>query len=273
MEKNFRKMRKNKSMSNQNWRIWEKNKDYGKALYSRAVKQNPEMESSKAAARIVADILSKNDLILDAGCGAGHYLVSLDKTLSLPFSYYGIDSTCYYIDLARQAFLSEKKSNTLRISTDFKKGDIFNLPLQNNFADIVMCNNVFLHLPSIEKALSELWRVTKKYVIVRTLIGSLSFRIKQIVQPEEYSEDGEPVNYCYFNIYSYAYIDSLIKSLGRVEESKLIKDTDFNPRNIGAVNYKGGIAKPRNMTSIVCGMQVNNYIIEPWHFLILKKGS
>ena len=256
-----------------NWRVWEKNEEYGKVLYARAIKQNPEMESSKAAAKIVDSILQKNDLILDVGCGAGHYLVSLDKTLSLPFSYYGIDATSYYIDLARQAFSADQKSNPLRTSTNFENGDIFNLPLKDNFADIVMCNNVFLHLPSIKKALSELWRVTKKYVIVRTLIGNTSFRIKHILQSEAYSEDGEPTNYYYFNIYSHTYITSLVKSLTNVKEFKIAKDDDFNPVNIGITNFDGCVSKPDNITTIVQGMQVNNYIIEPWHFLILEKGK
>jgi len=256
-----------------NWRIWEKNEEYGKALYARAIKQDPEMESSKAVAKIVDNILQKNDLILDVGCGAGHYLASLDKILSLPFSYYGIDATSYYIDLARQAFSVDQKSNSLRISTNFANGDIFNLPLKNNFADIVMCNNVFLHLPSIKKALNELWRVAKKYVIVRTLIGNTSFRIKHILQPESYSEDGEPISYYYFNIYSHEYIASLVKLLTNVKEFKITKDDDFDSVNIGVANFDGNASKPGNITTIIQGMQVNNYVIEPWHFLILEKGS
>ncbi len=254
-----------------NWRIWEKNGEYGKSLYSRAIKQNPEMESSKSAARIVDKILQKNDLILDVGCGAGHYLVSLDNTLRLSFSYYGIDATANYIDLAKQTFSADQKSNALRINTNLEKGDIFNLPVENGFADIVMCNNLFLHLPEIKKALGELWGAAKKYVIVRTLLGNASFKIKQIIQPEKYSEDGEPVNYHYFNIYSYDYMNYLVKSLNNVRRFSITKDDDYNPDNIGLSNYKSDVSKPHNMTTIVQGMQVNNYIIEPWHFLIIER--
>lgn len=263
-------LKENNSMDN-NWKIWEKNEEYGDALYSRAIKKNPEMESSKAAAKMVSSVLQENDLILDVGCGAGHYLISLDKNLKQPFSYHGVDATSHYIDLAKQAFLSDQESNPLRKSTNFEKGDIFNLPLQDNFADIVMCNNVFLHLPSIKKALNELWRVSKRYVIIRTMIGDVSFRVKQILQPEEYTEDGEPVNYYYFNIYSFDYIKSLVKLLPNVKEFKLMEDKDFNPENIGAVNYKDDAEAPDNMTTIVQGMQINNYVIEPWHFLIIEK--
>jgi len=254
-----------------NWRIWDKNDEYGKALYLRSIKKSPEMESSKAVARMVNGVLQENDLILDVGCGAGHYLVSLDKTLKKPFSYYGIDRTPHYIDLARRAFLVKQKSSSLRTSTKFENGDIFNLPLKNNFADIVMCNNVFLHLPSIKKALNELWRVSKKYVIIRTLIGKLSFRIKQVLQSEEYNEDGEPVKYYFFNIYSFDYVESLVRLLPNVKEFKLVEDKDFNPKNIGLVNYKSNIKAPNNMTTAIQGMQINNYIIEPWHFIILEK--
>ena len=78
------------------WRIWEQEEEYGKVLYERAIGQLAEMESSKAVGNLVAQYAEKDCMILDVGCGAGHYLVSLDRILKIPFSYHGIDATKNY---------------------------------------------------------------------------------------------------------------------------------------------------------------------------------
>jgi len=255
---------------NGNWRVWENDKKYGELFYNRAVGKLSEMESSQAAARHIAKLANENDMILDVGCGVGHYLISLEKILKIPFSYYGIDKTRYYIELARKAFLKEIDNIPLRTSVKFEVGDVFDLNLEDNFADLVMCSNLLLHLPSIEKAISELWRVTKKFLVVRSLIGKVSFRIKQVNVPEEYNEEGEPLDFHFLNIYSHEYLLRLIRKLDRVKEVKFVEDKDFNPRNIGISNWKNG-QKPFDLTGIVNGMQVNNYIMLPWQFLILEK--
>lgn len=257
-------------MAKEKWRVWDEHKRSGELFYKRAVGKLPEMESSRAVAKHVAKLVKGNYMILDVGCGAGHYLVSLDNTLRVPFSYYGIDATAYYIQLAQKAFMRNVNKNPLRKSYTFEVGDIFNLNLTNNYADVVMCNNVLLHLPSIEKPIRELWKVARRFLVLRTLIGKTSFRIKQINPPEEYSKDGEPRNFHFLNIYSQEYILRLINNLGGVKKYRLIEDKDYNPNNIGNSNDKRG-KKPHNMTVIVNGMQVNNYIIQPWKFLIIEK--
>lgn len=96
----------------ENWKAWDNEKEYGELFYDRAVGKISEMESSKAVARHVAELATANDMILDVGCGAGHYLRSLDSILKIPFRYYGIDATQYYIELARKAFY---KNDTIDI--------------------------------------------------------------------------------------------------------------------------------------------------------------
>ncbi len=254
----------------ENWRIWDKEKEYGDIFYMRSTGQRPEMESSKAAAKLVASIADKGDLILDVGCGAGHYLISLEAALQSPYSYLGVDATSHYIDLARKAF-SQKDTRALRSKTDFMVGDIFNLPLEDKTADIVMCNNVLLHLPAVEKPLKELWRVTKKYLLVRALIGKTAFRIKQINSPESYSEDGEPANFHFFNIYSEDYIRTLVEGFQDVKDIKLTEDRDFNKQNLGHPSNYTSCTAPHDITTVVNGMQVNRYIIQPWQFLLIEK--
>ena len=258
-----------------NWKIWDMDTTYGDTFFLRATGNMPEMESSKAIAKRIKKYVRKNDSILDIGCGGGHYLVSLDKALEVNFSYTGVDATPYYIKKAKEAFCSGKSpKNPHRTSTEFIVGDIFNIPLEDNHSDLVACSNVLLHLPSVEKSIRELIRVSKKYVIIRTLIGNTSFRIKHIKEPEKYNEDGEPEKFYFFNIYSEKYIQELIGSIKGVRSFSLEKDQDFNPDNIGTKEYKDSKKEvPFNVTTVVNGMQLNNYIIQPWQFLVIEKKA
>ena len=254
------------------WKTWDKTPKYGDVFYERAVGKMPEMESSKAVAARISKLAKAGDSILDVGCGGGHYLVSLDKAMKTSFSYTGIDATAYYIEKAKEAFLGKAAATTMRCEPHFETGDIFKLKQEDNSFDIVFCSNVLLHLPSVTKPIGELVRVSRKYVLIRTLVGKEPFRIMHVISPEEYNEDGEPEKFNYFNIYSEGFIKSYISALPGVKRVSFEPDYDFNPGNIGSAEYiKAGREVPNNITRIIEGMQVNNYIIEPWCFVLIEK--
>ena len=112
---------------------------------------------------MLKNIILEGDKILDVGCGLGHYYISLKKRVKQEFQYVGIDVTEDYIKKAKIIFKDEENVN-------FRKGDIFNIPFKNDSFDIVMCNNFFHNLPSIDKPIHELLRVSKRYTIIRTLV-------------------------------------------------------------------------------------------------------
>ena len=66
------------------------------------------------------------------------------------------------------------------------------------------------------------------------------------------------------------YIQELVDKLAGVKNYKFIDDKDYNLCNIGSSNYKQEY-KPHDLTTIINGMQVNNYIVQPWQFLIVEK--
>lgn len=246
--------------------VWDDGKWYGDVFYRRATGELGEMESSKAAAENVKRLLRSGESILDVGCGAGHYLVSLRKQLDVNFEYTGIDQTQEYIDYARRAFSdsADAKCPTPR----FLVGDVFDLDAAGVSGDVVMCNNVLLHLPSVAVPLRQLWAATKRHLIIRTLVGNCSFRIKQIVTPEQYGNDGEPLHYHYFNIYAEKYLSSLIAGLDRVESFRFAPDLDWHPANLDSHKYG---SHAFDATTVVNGMQVNNYIIQPWQFITIHR--
>jgi len=252
------------------WKVWDKDKWYGDLFAKRATGELPEMESSKAVAKIISNIVKSNNTIIDVGCGAGHYLRSLVEQLKVDFNYWGIDRTEYYIKKGIEALGKVKISKSKRINTKFSVGDIFNLDVEDSKADIVMCNNVLLHLPSIEKPISELIRISREYVVIRMLIGRSSFRIKQVESPELYNKDGEPQNFHYYNIYSEEYVKRIFDSNEEVEKYEILDDVDFDPDAFGTKsNYLD--EKPEDLTTAINGIQLNVYILQPWKFILIKK--
>lgn len=236
---------------------------YGDLFYKRATRELGEMESSKAAASRVRDLMKPNDTILDVGCGAGHYLVSLRKAIAAPFAYCGIDATPYYVELGRKAFEGDHAAS-------FQQGDIFNLPLDDRSMDVVMCCNVLLHLPSVAKPLSELVRVARRHVLVRALVGETSFVIKH-VDPrddgDEFDAD-EPRGFHFLNIYSERYIRHLLAGHDRVRGVQFALDTDFDAANIADTSKT--LSQAWDATKVVNGMQISGYIVQPWSWLLIE---
>jgi ubiquinone/menaquinone biosynthesis C-methylase UbiE len=243
------------------WNIWPEDSEYGKVLYKRAVGEAQEMESSKAASRQLKGILKSGDSLLDVGCGAGHYLTSLRRAGFKDFSYTGVDSTQNYLDHARQAFVGDA-------SVQFKYSDIFNIELPDQYADVVMCNNVLLHLPSIAKPLSELCRVAKRFVLIRTLCGARSFRVMDVHPNEggnDFEESGEPKVFHYFNIYSQDAVRYMLSKIPAVASIEIEEDRDFDPQKIEAAVAEQSYAP--DVTRMQGQAQTNGYIISPWAFI------
>ncbi len=243
------------------WRVWDEEQSYGDTLYRRAIGELPEMESSKKMAKEVARVFQAGDSLCDVGCGAGHYLRSLEQTLPAGFGYQGVDATANYVALAQKAFADRPKTN-------FIQSDIFAIELPDRSQDIVMCNNVLLHLPSIRIPLAELVRIARKTVFVRFMVGDRSFQIKDIhpqVLGDEFDDDDAPRGFHFYNIYSRDYVNHLVGRIPGVGKWTITRDNDFDPARILAStsDHNGAI----DASGILGGYQVNGYILQPWSVL------
>lgn len=108
----------------------------------------------------IIDLIEPGKTILDAGCGEGTLSILLAKA---GFNVVGVDLSEANVASARAyAEREEDLSGTVR----FEIGDAENLPFSDNSFDYVVSNHVLEHLPSFEKGLSEIKRVTKKYAVV-----------------------------------------------------------------------------------------------------------
>jgi len=253
-------------MARDDWRrAWldeESGSKYGDLLLRRAIGELPEMQSSIAVAKRVAGSVRSGDRILDVGCGSGHYLVSLRKYIHCPFEYVGVDATPQYLERARRAFPE----------IEFVQGDIFDLPFSDSEFDIVICNNVLLHLPSIRKPLRQLARVAKREFIVRTLIGTRSFQVRACDEEtaSNFTGDCDLKKFHFFNIYSEDVIRGMLSDIPDIVSVTIEPDRDFDPVAIEAAREHGN---SHNTTTIVGEWQVNGYILEPWSFLIILKAK
>ncbi len=255
-------------MADDNWRLWLKNPAYGDFLYKRAVEDLEEMESSKALCDIVVKFYSKGMKVLDAGCAAGHYLTSLKKRIDPNIDYTGIDATAYYITLAKKAFPGEQR---------FFVGDICDIGYGDNSFDLVMCNNVIHHLPPPPlKAIEELIRVSKKYVVIRSVFGERNYIIKEIPFPNEVenvadkeidliSSDADIEAYNFFNMYTEQYFRELIQNINPNIEINILPDTSW-----GIFDNRPASGDATG-TRIMDGKQVSGNLILDWRFITLIK--
>lgn len=97
----------------------------------------------------------KIESVLDAGCGEGFTLNKLRENK--------IGKIHEGIDYSKEAiYLGKKAYPNLHIL----QGNIYDLKYKDNSFDLVICSEVLEHLEDPQKALKELSRVSKKYILL-----------------------------------------------------------------------------------------------------------
>jgi ubiquinone/menaquinone biosynthesis C-methylase UbiE len=248
------------------------NKNNANVYYNRAIGKSSEMEVSKALSKIISKIVFKDNKILDVGCATGHFYRSLKKRIKKNFFYTGCDPYEIFLKLGKKAWKKERNVN-------FVKGNIYDLPFKKNSFDIVYSSNVLLHLPEIVKPLKELLRVTKKDLILRTVVYDVSYKIQLVhnrkwfkstnIKPEdEFDKKGDPRSFAYFNIHSFDYLKSVIKKISPKSKIRFIKDDNFSRKNITKSIKK---EKRPLATKIIGKEQFSGAIMQPHYFVLIKK--
>ncbi|HUD04433.1 MAG TPA: class I SAM-dependent methyltransferase [Patescibacteria group bacterium] len=123
------------------------------------------------------------DSILDVGCGEGFTLNSL-KENGIGKRLEGIEYLQAAIDLGKKTYPDIK----------IIKGTIYELPYKDNSFDLVLCTEVLEHLESPEKALKELVRVSKKYLVI-SVPNEPFFMLAQLVRGKNWSRFGNDIEH------------------------------------------------------------------------------
>jgi len=128
--------------------------------------------------------------VLDAGCGDGEYTLVMPNFNLFPF---GVDISSSFIKRAK------KRDRSLWDLGKYQVGSIEHLPFKENKFDIVLCSEALEHVLNYPKALSEICRVSKRYVVISVPIEKthpfikLGLRIlgKKDMIPSEIHEDAK----------------------------------------------------------------------------------
>lgn len=107
--------------------------------------------------KTLANEIKKLDInaILDAGCGEGFTLEYL-RVRNIGKSYEGIDFLQKAVEIG----------NKVHPKIKLKQASIYELPYKDNSFDLVLSTEVLEHLEEPKKALKEIFRVSKKYVVL-----------------------------------------------------------------------------------------------------------
>ena len=116
-----------------------------------------------------------NSTLLDAGCGPCNYTIRLAK--SGKFNITAADISESALKLAEQKL----RSNDLHRIINLRQENITALSFPDESFDYVLCWGVLMHIPDIEKAISELSRVLKKGgLLVISEVNMHSFQCRAV---------------------------------------------------------------------------------------------
>ncbi|MBT1705786.1 arsenite methyltransferase [Chryseosolibacter indicus] len=122
--------------------------------------------------------IKEGDTVVDLGSGAGNDCFVARAVTGDSGRVIGIDFTDTMIEKAR---LNAQKLNYTNV--EFRQGDIENMPLAGEVADVVVSNCVLNLVPDKRKAFSEIFRILKKdghfSVSDIVLMGDLPHGLKQ----------------------------------------------------------------------------------------------
>jgi len=248
-------------MTNNQWRIWDRDDSVEMRTYKRATGELPEMECTKQLVRLVASVYRKGDRVLDVGCAAGHYFNGL-KRLDPMITYHDVDATQRYIEFANQHFADERNAT-------FSRGDILFLSdaVGSDF-DIVFCGNVILHLPpSAEVPIRNLIEASKKHVIIRCLISDQT-HLSKALYADDFDASGEPTNYAYQNTYSYDHIRRCVANVG--DYCVRFVDDEFDAAQINA-EYDRYQTVQSAVTRVSDGLQIAGSKVFEWKWVVITK--
>lgn len=150
----------------------------------------------------------KPNKVLDVGCGEGITIKKL-KEEKIGKTYEGVDPLPEALKLAKR----------VDPETKYTKASIYDLPYKDNSFDLVLCMEVLEHLDKPDKALSELKRVSSKYVYI-TVPHEPWFLLSQLFRGRHIARFGNHPEH--INHWTPWTINSLVKSKGlEVKSQKL----------------------------------------------------
>ena len=95
--------------------------------------------------------------IVDVGCGPGDFTRQLARISKRKATILGID----FNERSIQAAITGTRKAGLSRTVSYKLGDVYKIPLEDDYADLTCCRTLLMHLTDPLKAVREMARITK----------------------------------------------------------------------------------------------------------------
>ncbi len=189
--------------------------------------------------------IKKGDLVIDLGSGAGNDAFIARHETGETGKVIGIDFTPAMIERARKNAEVRGFNNV-----EFRQGDIENMPVTGNKADVIVSNCVLNLVPNKHKVFSEVYRVLKPggHFSISDIVleGGLPEKWKQVaelyagcvsgaIQRREYLsiiEEAGFVNIVLQKAKDIVIPDEILSNYLNIEEIKQYKDSNINIQSI-----------------------------------------
>jgi ubiquinone/menaquinone biosynthesis C-methylase UbiE len=266
-------------MSYLNGQVFE---DYSSHNLQRLLGTKPEKESSKAVVEIIEPMMDKGSTILEVGCSSGHLLRTLGKK-DKNIKYIGVDIDQYAISKGNVELGRIKLAGIE--SAQLIEAEVTKLPFDSNSFEIVVSLNVLEHLNEPSRAIRELLRCAKNYLVIRTLVSDQTFIVKEVrnsghadlgythldlPMPEnELNEFGEPKVFIYQNVYSKALLSHILKSEKSIKKWEIIEDVMYDQ---SAFDLDNSMSNLPRATKVINGKQVRGLFIDTNYWIVIEKA-
>ena len=125
--------------------------------------------------------IKKGDTVVDLGSGAGNDCFVARAETGETGKVYGIDFT--------EAMIEKAKANAAKLgfsNVEFRQGDIEDIPLRDNLADVVVSNCVLNLVPNKKAVFNEIRRILKPTghfsISDIVLVGELPIKIQEVAE-------------------------------------------------------------------------------------------
>jgi len=254
---------------------------YSSHNLDRLTGSKPEKESSKAVVKLIEQKLSIGSRILEVGCSSGHLLRTLNNK-NLALKYVGVDIDRYAIKKGNESIANLELLGIE--NAQLMESSVEDLPFDDKEFDIVVSLNVIEHLHEPKKAIKEMLRCAKNFVVIRTLVSDQTFIVKEVRNtlhkelgydhldlPEpndELDELGNPKVYIYQNVYSKELISGILNEQTDLKAWKIFEDDMFDQQ---AFDLDNKVSNLPRITKVINGKQVRGLFIDTNYWITVEK--
>lgn len=177
----------------------------------------------------------EGERVVDIGCGGGIDLFIAAKHVGKEGQVIGIDASETMIENIKKSLIETKFKDIIEV----RKGDATNIPIEDNFADVVISNCVISMFPDKEQVYSEVFRILKPEG--RIVISDI---ISEEKLPDSILKNSEAWAECLVGITEEEYLD-FIKQAGFIEISLISKSNVPFPEGREILALKVTAQKPK----------------------------